>query len=432
MEQSGIQFTKSSGGANIAYRTYGSGPPLVLLHNFSISHVELDGNVAALRRVYEDLADHHELIRLDQRGSGLSAASAMPTPQEVVDDVLAVTAALGHEKFDMIAVQSLTPIGIELAASGHVNRLVLCDPLTSVPDAEELTRYMRSWAALQDLGTQDLFTQFWTDLVDDDDREPMKTLFETNVRSHSHLNTGLDAWDARPLLERVASPTLILYTPEGRLTSVDQARQAASLIPDAELVPVEGFGTPYLADTATVLSHLRRFLVVGEPVDASPPDTSVIVFTDVVASTEVVDRHGDESARNAVRQVEDVVVEAADLHGGSLVKHLGDGSLLEFSSASSAVEFARKVQRTLSGGEISVRIGMAAGEPIREAGDIHGAVVVVASRVTDLAGAGEVFVSGGARQLLLGKQHEFEDRGEHTLKGFEEAVRVWRLRMDEN
>jgi class 3 adenylate cyclase len=69
----------------------------------------------------------------------------------------------------------------------------------------------------------------------------------------------------------------------------------------------------------------------------------------------------------------------------------------------------------------------AAGEPIREAGDVHGAVVVVASRVCDAAGPGEVMVAGGVRQLLVGKQLTFLDQGEQTLKGFDDPIRIWQL-----
>ena len=111
-----------------------------------------------------------------------------------------------------------------------------------------------------------------------------------------------------------------------------------------------------------------------------------------------------------------------------MVKHLGDGSLLEFQSASSALDFARKVQVELADGDIKLRIGMAAGEPIHEDGDVHGAVVAVASRIADAAAAGEVFASDGVRQLVVGKQYGFEDQGKQSLKGFDEPLRIWRLK----
>lgn len=68
---------------------------------------------------------------------------------------------------------------------------------------------------------------------------------------------------------------------------------------------------------------------------------------------------------------------------------------------------------------------MAAGEPIQEKGDVHGAVVVQASRIADLGEAGQVIVSDSVRQLAVGKEFEFQPRGEISLKGFKEAQRVW-------
>ena len=54
-------------------------------------------------------------------------------------------------------------------------------------------------------------------------------------------------------------------------------------------------------------------------------------------------------------------------------------------------------------------------------------MVVVASRVCDAAGPGEVMVSGGVRQLLVGKQLTFQDEGDHSLKGCVAPIRIWLL-----
>lgn len=75
---------------------------------------------------------------------------------------------------------------------------------------------------------------------------------------------------------------------------------------------------------------------------------------------------------------------------------------------------------------LRLRIGMAVGEPIEEDDDIHGAVVVQASRIADLGGAGDILVSDAVSQLLLGKDFVFEAEGDHKLKGFDEPVKVWK------
>jgi class 3 adenylate cyclase len=95
-----------------------------------------------------------------------------------------------------------------------------------------------------------------------------------------------------------------------------------------------------------------------------------------------------------------------------------------------SIELADELINLVLGGQlasrpIQIRVGMAAGEPIQENGDVHGAVVVQASRIADLGKAGEVIVSDSIRQLAVGKEFEFQPRGGISLKGFEEAQRVW-------
>ena len=153
-----------------------------------------------------------------------------------------------------------------------------------------------------------------------------------------------------------------------------------------------------------------------------------VVFTDLVGSTEVLRRLGDETGRAAFRDVEQTIEDLCKTHEGRLVKHMGDGSLLTFASPRSALRFSLAVQDALADRSLRLRIGMAAGEPIEEGGDIHGAVVVQASRIMDLAGAGDILVSDAVRQLLLGKGFSFESEGEYQLKGLDEPVKVWRAR----
>ena len=110
-----------------------------------------------------------------------------------------------------------------------------------------------------------------------------------------------------------------------------------------------------------------------------------------------------------------------------MVKNLGDGSLVSFGSNTAALHFALEVQAETDSDSLQLRIGMAAGEPIEEGGDIHGAVVAYASRVADLGGAGEIVASDAVRQLAMGKGFEFTPMGQFDLKGFDEPANVWRV-----
>jgi adenylate cyclase len=81
---------------------------------------------------------------------------------------------------------------------------------------------------------------------------------------------------------------------------------------------------------------------------------------------------------------------------------------------------------------IRVRIGLNAGEPIAEddpdgRADLYGTAVIVAARIAAQAHGGEILVSDVVRQLVAGKGFLFNDRGENSLKGFEDPVRVWEV-----
>ena len=83
---------------------------------------------------------------------------------------------------------------------------------------------------------------------------------------------------------------------------------------------------------------------------------------------------------------------------------------------------------SLAGEAIRVRIGLNAGEPIAEEGDLFGSTVILASRVAAQAGAGEILIPEPVRHLLAGKDFLFSDRGDVVLKGFEDAVRLYEVR----
>ena len=80
---------------------------------------------------------------------------------------------------------------------------------------------------------------------------------------------------------------------------------------------------------------------------------------------------------------------------------------------------------------LSIRIGLNAGEPIEEDGDLFGATVILASRIAAKAGGGEILIPEPVRHLLSGKAFTFSDRGEHAMKGFDDAVHLYEVRWQD-
>jgi adenylate cyclase len=123
-------------------------------------------------------------------------------------------------------------------------------------------------------------------------------------------------------------------------------------------------------------------------------------------------------------------------HGGRLVKLMGDGALVEFSSVIAAVNCALAIQEGTTRAEpdcaeatrIRYRIGINLGDVIVEGDDIYGEGVIVAARLQAIAPVGGIALSATVRDHVVGKvPYEFEDLGEHTVKGIHRPVHVFCL-----
>ncbi|MCH7577218.1 MAG: adenylate/guanylate cyclase domain-containing protein [Chloroflexi bacterium] len=186
-------------------------------------------------------------------------------------------------------------------------------------------------------------------------------------------------------------------------------------------------------------SAIDEFLGEGEEDDKplAPEAVHTILFTDIEGSTALTQRLGDAKARDLLREHERLVRDALKAHGGSEVKTMGDGFMASFSSATKALECAIAMQRAFAEHNeaaeepINVRIGLNAGEPIAEDEDLFGTAVNRAARITATAKGGEILVANVVRELAEGKDFLFADRGEASLKGFDEPVRLYELRWRE-
>jgi len=158
-----------------------------------------------------------------------------------------------------------------------------------------------------------------------------------------------------------------------------------------------------------------------------------IMFTDLVGSTQVSSREGDEAALALLERHDRIVREALLSRGGREVKHTGDGIFASFSHVSAAVGCALEIQRdfgepiTVGTDDGRLRIGISAGEPVSQHEDLFGAVVNLASRICGHASAGQILVSSAVRELSVGKPVSFIDRGPIALKGFDDPVRLFEV-----
>ena len=154
-----------------------------------------------------------------------------------------------------------------------------------------------------------------------------------------------------------------------------------------------------------------------------------ILFTDIVGSTEMAARHGDDAAIAMLRTHDGFVRKALKDNRGREVKHTGDGIMAAFMSPASAVRAACQMQADLrghseggSGLPVVIRIGISAGEPVEDAEDLFGCSVQLAARLCAKAEPGQILVSDVVAGLCIGKGLKFTEIGHCELKGFDNPV----------
>ncbi len=159
------------------------------------------------------------------------------------------------------------------------------------------------------------------------------------------------------------------------------------------------------------------------------------MFTDLKDSTQLAVELGDEKAMHLLRVHNALTREAVRAHKGREVKTTGDGFLLSFLSATDAINCAVKIQESFAdynakypADALYVRIGVTAGEPIEEEGDLYGAAVNLASRICAEARAGGVLIAQIVRDVIESEGlFHFDSKGNITLKGFDQPVKVYEV-----
>ena len=158
--------------------------------------------------------------------------------------------------------------------------------------------------------------------------------------------------------------------------------------------------------------------------DDEPGGPTTVVFTDIVGSTRMNQTLGDATAQLVVHAHNGIVRASLDRYEGTEVKHTGDGIMAAFRNTANAVEACIDMQRDCTAHNaadpvhpLEMRIGLNAGEPIAEDGDLFGATVQLAARICDKALAGQILVSGVVRELCAGKLIRFKKGSESLLSG---------------
>jgi class 3 adenylate cyclase len=166
---------------------------------------------------------------------------------------------------------------------------------------------------------------------------------------------------------------------------------------------------------------------------AAPDGTVTIMFSDIEGSTAMTEELGDQKWMEVLREHNAIIREQVKAHSGYEVKSEGDGFMVAFQSAAKAVDCAAAIQNALAernanaGEPVKVRMGLHAGEVIKEGEDFFGRNVIMAARVASQAQGGEILTSAVLKALLTGADVTWGEARTVELKGLSGEHEIWAI-----
>jgi class 3 adenylate cyclase len=428
-----------NGEAHIAYQVVGEGEPdLVLVQGF-LSHVDLDWEQPDTARFFRALASFSRLILFDKRGTGLSdRAAGIATLEDRMDDVRAVMDAAGSERAVLMGVSEGAPMCLLFAATypERTHALVLHGGMarsTEAPDYPWAPPVEGAIEAAVELIEPYFFNgediELWMPSLGDDPhaKEWLGRFRRASVSPDTLaalFSMFLDI-DVRHVLPTLRVPTLVLHRHGDRVVNWRAGRWLADQIPGARYVELSGQDHfPWFGDMEAVIEEIREFLTGVRVAPESDRVLATIMFTDVVRSTEQAAALGDRRWRKLLDAHDAAVRRQLVAFRGREVKATGDGFLATFDGPARAIRCARAIREAASDLHLDVRIGLHTGEIEVRGDDIGGVAVHIGQRVSALAQPAQIMVSSTVKDLVAGSGIEFEDGGEHELRGLPDA---WRL-----
>jgi adenylate cyclase len=168
---------------------------------------------------------------------------------------------------------------------------------------------------------------------------------------------------------------------------------------------------------------------------------TTVVFADLTGSTGVFEVLGNALATRAITSLTQWIGEVCEAYGGRVVKTLGDGVLAVFPQAPGAVDAVvemqrvhhRRIEEQPEKLKMRLQVGLAAGEVIEVDGDCYGDAVNVASRLSDLSGAEQIWATDTVISQIDVPTYgvQFRSLGSINLRGKAESRVVYRIDWQE-
>jgi DNA-binding SARP family transcriptional activator/pimeloyl-ACP methyl ester carboxylesterase len=424
-----VRYARSED-VHIAYQVLGTGPLDVLVVTGFVSHLEEIWKEPGLAATLRQLAQFSRLILFDKRGVGLSdRVGYPPTLENTVDDLRAVMEAAGSEHAVLFGFSEGGPASLLFCATYPESTLGLIlygtmakgKRSTDYPWALTEQQYTKWLAWLQDT---------WGKPVPHDNFAPthlqgdaiwewfarLLRLGSTPGEVQRVLEVCKDI-DVRHVLPAIHVPTLILHRTGDQTIQVQAGRYLAEHIPQARYVELEGCDHWFwLGDTQSILGEMGSFVSGLKPPTKLDRTLATILCMEI---TQKPDPRGEQPRWSgyAIRQ-------QIERLRGKLWKENPDTYIATFDGPSRALQCGRALSRQARQHSLSTRIALHTGECQIADDELRGAAVEIAETIMRAAEVGEVWLSRTVKDLVVGANFSFEERGGLQIKG---GLGTWQL-----
>jgi class 3 adenylate cyclase/pimeloyl-ACP methyl ester carboxylesterase len=441
-----VQFVRRPDGHNLAYQVLGDAPlDLVFLFGWP-THLGLLWENPSLAGFLHKLASFSRLILVDRLGNGLSdRGPAGQAFEDELDDIRLVLDAVASRRAAFFGCHIGGRLALLFAATypeqtravvtfaSHPATLPADDyPWGSTPEQREwlLTAIKRGPPDPAGLlprvapreSADPSFRHWWR----------MFYQSATTAPEAYDMVASLGPVDIRRLLGSVRVPTLLLHRTGDQWVDVHASRYMAEGLPDATLMELPGDDHfPFLGNQDTVVVLAQEFLTGARPVSDPDRVLATVLFTDIVGSTRLATKLGDQRWHRTLEEHNAVVRANLARFRGREIKTTGDGFLATFDGPGRAIRAADAIRAELAEHGLQVRVGLHVGEVELVGDDVGGIAVHIAARVLAQAGPGEIWCSRTVKDLVAGAGFAFTDRGTHKLKGVPDDWRLYAVELAE-
>ncbi|RAU97423.1 cyclase [Mycobacterium colombiense] len=422
-----------SGDLHVAYQIIGDRGPDLLFIPTAAYPIDLLWDEPSVAAYLRRLASFSRLIVTDLLGVGSSDAmptTDLPAMHSWTDGLIAVLNA-AHSRSTSVFATAESALPAMLMAANHparIRSLILwsafarfsraCDYPYGMPEST-LGEYVKAAAAAFGTGAlADLLAPTW---IDDGPRRRWWSRSERLAGGPGYFGRIYELYmrsDIRPALEKIQTKTLLLHRKGDRHVRIDHGRYLAERIANAHLTILDGEDHIWFAgETNAALTEIEAFVTGKRAVFTSDRVLLTVLFTDIVDSTTLAAKFGDEAWSAALREHNRIVETYVKIARGSIIKFTGDGVFATFDAPARAISCARALRAALREVGLTIRTGLHTGEAAIAGHDVHGIAVHIAARIMALARPEEILVSEAIPPLVLGSGITFNERGRHELKG---------------